>query len=91
MPRYFMHICNGSGFVEDEEGLELPSESVAREAAIRAARDVMANDLRGGDLDLSSFIEVEDGNKQLLFTIHFIDAVNLTSRHTGQAKRSGRS
>ena len=87
MPRYYMHICNGTGFLEDEEGRELPNQAAAREAAIMAARDVMANDLRGGELDLSSFIEVEDENKQLVFTLQFIDAVNLTTRHTGEANR----
>ena len=51
----------------------------------------MANDLRSGELDLSSFIEVEDENKKLLFTIQFIDAVKLTSRHTGEANRLRRS
>ena len=87
MPRYYMHVCNGTGFVEDEEGVELLDEATARQKAIEAARDVMANDLRGGELDLSSFIEVEDKNRQLLFTIQFIDAVNLTTRHTGEANR----
>lgn len=87
MPRYYMHICNGAGFVEDEQGVELADHEAARQRAIEAARDVMANDLRGGELDLSSFIEVEDEAKQLLFTIQFIDAVKLTSRHVGEARR----
>ena len=47
----------------------------------------MANDLRGGELDLSSFIEVENSDRKLLFTVQFIDAVKLTTRHTGQANR----
>ena len=87
MPRYFLHVCNGTGFVEDEEGLELRDEDAARAKAIEAARDVMANDLRGGELDLSSFIEVEDEGRKLLFTVQFIDAVKLTTHHTGEANR----
>lgn len=81
MPRYFMHVCNGSGFVEDQEGVDLPDRDAARAKAIEAARDIMAGDLRKGELDLSSFIEVEDEGRNLLFTLHFTEAVKLTARH----------
>ncbi len=81
MPRFYMHVCNGNGFVEDEEGVELADGDAARAKAIEAARDIMASDLRRGELDLSSFIEVEDEAHGLVFTLHFSDAVKLTSRH----------
>jgi hypothetical protein len=82
MPRFYMHVCNGNGFVEDDEGVELPDEATARTKAIAAARDVMAGDMRKGELDLTSFIEVEDEAKQLLFTLTFADAVTITHRHS---------
>ena len=82
MPRFYMHVCNGNGFAEDEEGRELADAETARSEAIAAVRDVMANDLRGGELDISSFIEVEDENKKLLFTVQFTDAVRITERHS---------
>jgi len=41
---------------------------------------VMASDLREGQLDLNSFIEVEDEAHKLLFTITFGDAVNVIER-----------
>ena len=81
MPRFYMHVCNGNGFVEDQEGVDLPDRDTARSKAVEAARDIMAGDLRKGELDLSSFIEVEDEAHSLLFTLHFSEAVNLTSRH----------
>ena len=81
MPLYYMHVCNGAGFVEDEEGRDLPDDATAHSEAIAAARDIMGADLRNGELDLSSFIEVEDENRKLLFTIHFADAVKIYS-HT---------
>jgi hypothetical protein len=81
MPLFYMHVCNGNGFVEDQEGVELADGDMARVRAIEAARDVMAGDLRRGELDLSSFIEVEDEEHNLLFTLHFSDAVKLTARH----------
>jgi hypothetical protein len=74
-----MHLSNGNGFVEDEEGRELADNEAARTAAITAARDVMASDLRDGHLDLNSFIEIEDGAHKLLFTIAFGDVVKLTT------------
>jgi hypothetical protein len=84
MPRFFMHICNGSGFVEDLEGVELQDERTARASATAAARDVMMGDIRDGRLDLSSFIEVEDEEHKLLFTLTFADAVRVTGRRHGR-------
>jgi hypothetical protein len=40
----------------------------------------MAGDVREGHLDLSSFIEVEDAARILLFTITFADALKLKGR-----------
>jgi hypothetical protein len=78
-----MHICNGTGFLEDEEGVELADEGVARDTAVRNARDVMAGDLRKGEMDLTSFIEVEDENHKLLFILTFADAVQIKAEHLG--------
>lgn len=79
MPLYFFHICNGSGFTEDEEGCTLADNDDARRVAILSARDVMSNDVRDGQLDLASFIEVEDEQRKLLFTLTFAEAVNIKS------------
>jgi len=81
MPRYYFHICNGSGFVEDEEGQELPDLEAARAFAVRSARSIMASDVQRGMLDLSSFIEIEDPQHQLVHTLGFEEAVDLTKRH----------
>ena len=77
MPRFYLHLCDGNGFIEDQEGVELPDEAAARRAAIDGARDVMMGELRNGELDLSSFIEVEDERKTLLFTLTFAEAVQI--------------
>jgi len=81
VPRYYLHICNGSGFVEDEEGQELADDEAARAQAIASARDIMAAEMRTGELDLSSFIEIEDERRSLLFTITFAEAVKIRERH----------
>jgi hypothetical protein len=77
MPRFHFHVCNGTGFVQDEEGQELADIAAARATALVSARDLMAADVRAGELDLASFIEVEDENRQWLFTLMFLDAVDL--------------
>ena len=81
MPRYYFHICNGSGFVEDEEGQELPDLEAARAFAVRSARSIMSSDVQRGMLDLSSFIEIEDPLHQLVHTLGFEEAIDLTKRH----------
>ena len=77
MPRFYFHICDGHGFIEDEEGVNLANEAAARKQAVEAARDVMTGDVREGQLDLTSFIEVEDEAHTLLFTLAFADAVTV--------------
>ena len=83
MPTYYLHMCDGTGFIEDQEGTELPDEAAAREHAVASARDVMAGDMRRGELDLSSFIEVEDAAHKLLFTLSFRDAVAIKNDEAG--------
>lgn len=77
MPRFYFHVCDGAGFVEDEEGRELPDQEAARAEAVKGARGLMADDLQRGTLALSSFVEVEDENHRLLFTISFKDMVDI--------------
>jgi hypothetical protein len=81
MPRYFFHVCNGTGFIEDEEGRDLPDDTAARAAAIGDARSIMASDVQRGQLDLSSFIEVQADGGALVLTLNFTEAVDLTQRH----------
>ncbi len=77
MPLYYLHISDGAGFVEDEEGQQLADDSAARAQAIAAARDIMAAELREGALDLGTFIEVENEKREWLFTITFAEAVTI--------------
>jgi Domain of unknown function (DUF6894) len=77
MPLYYLHVCNGNGFVEDEEGQELADLDAARAAAIHGARDIMSADIRRGELDPASFIEVEDEDHRYLFTLQFSEAIRI--------------
>ncbi len=89
MPRYYLHICNGNGFTEDQEGQDLPSVESAREKAIAGLRDIMADELKGGVMNMASFIEIEDESRQLVETISFHDAVYLETR--GEKRPAGKA
>ena len=77
MPRFYLHICNGDGFIEDEEGQELPDLKAARDEAIRGLRGVMSAELQDGQLNMASFIEIEDDEHHLMMTVQFMDAVDI--------------
>ena len=80
MPLFFFHVCNGNGFTEDEEGRELADEAEARVAALAGARDIMAEEMRSGQLNPASFIEVEDSEHRHLFTLAFSEAYTVGPR-----------
>jgi hypothetical protein len=77
VPLFYLHVCNGNGFIEDEEGHELLDADAARAKATAGARDIMSEEMRGGQLNLASFIEVEDENHVHLFTVTFAEAVDI--------------
>ena len=60
MPRYFFHLRFGQRFVPDEEGIDLPSRSAAREEAMAAVRDLTAKIGGNSRRWASWFIEVGD-------------------------------
>ena len=79
VPRFYFHVCNGSGFTEDDEGSEVADLSEARANAIKGLRDIMASELKRGELNLGSFIEIEDEAHELVMTVPFADAVNVAT------------
>jgi hypothetical protein len=81
VPVFYFHVCNGSGFVEDEQGTDVADVSAAREHAINGLRDLMAQEMRVGQLNVASFVEIEDQNHQLVMTVPFIEAVNVSTQH----------
>jgi hypothetical protein len=80
VPRYFFHVCNGDGFTQDEEGAILPDPAAARRNAIAAARGIMADEMRAGQLNPASFIEIEDEVGKLLFTLQFSEAYEVRQK-----------
>ncbi len=87
MARFYLHVCNGGGFVEDEEGVELPDEQAARKTAILGLRDIMASEMRRGQLNTASFIEIEDEHHQLVMIVPFAEAVEISQQPGGRPPR----
>ena len=79
MPRYYLHICNGSGFTEDEYGHDYADVNDAHAAAVRGIRDIMSEELRKGAINIASFIDIEDEQRQLVKTVSFTEAVAIKS------------
>ena len=88
MPLFFFHVCNGNGFVEDEEGRDLPDEAAARSAALVGARDIMAEEMRAGQLNPASFIEVEDAERQAFVHLALQRRLHGQSDHAALKRRS---
>jgi Domain of unknown function (DUF6894) len=69
MPRYFFHLSFGQRLVPDEEGVELPNRSAAREEALAVVRE-LANPEVGGNAKrwASWFLQVADDEGQFFRT-----------------------
>jgi hypothetical protein len=90
MPRYYFHLCNGSGFTEDHEGSEHPGPTAARTHAIRGLRDIMAGEMQAGELNLGSFIEIENDAHEWVMTVPFEEAVNVSTVKGERGKNAGK-
>lgn len=79
MPHYHLNLHNSTGFIPDCEGLDLPSESAARDEAIRSIRSIVSSEVREGVVDLNGRIEVVDGDGEVLTVVRFADAVRIVA------------
>jgi len=74
MPRYYFHLHNGA-LARDEEGRELPDLEAARQEAIKAARELMGEDIKEGLLRLGHRIEIGDEDGREVLMVPFAEAV----------------
>jgi len=81
VPRFYLHVCDGKVFAEDDEGMEFHDAEAARRQAIVGLRDVMASELKDGQINMAAFVEIEDENHQLIMTVPFLDAVEVLTLH----------
>ena len=77
MSRYFFHVY-GDTVAVDEDGQDLASVTIAREAAVRAAREFAAEEItKRGQVQLRHRIEVEDEQGRPVFTLPFSAAFKI--------------
>ena len=77
MPRYFFNVHNSIGLVEDEEGRDFADLDAARAAALKGAREIIAEDVADGVADLRGRLDVIDAAGVVVLVIKFIEAVEL--------------
>jgi hypothetical protein len=72
MPHYFLHVKDASGVLQDPDGQECDDLAAARQEAIEAARDLMAECLRlGQPLGLSRQMAIGDESAEIISTVPF--------------------
>jgi hypothetical protein len=76
MARFFMHLRDSTDEILDPEGTIMPIDAVAG-AALMAARDCMAGDIKQGRLDLQYRIDVHAEAGNIVHTLQFADAVEI--------------
>lgn len=79
MARYYFHLRDGSDHILDPVGIELTDLEAAVVVALRAARDSLSNDIKGGSLDLRYRIDVENEGGSVVHSLPFRDAFEVTS------------
>ena len=82
MPRFFFHLKDGVTLC-DEEGMTFATVDEARCEALRAAREIMADEVRGGSLTLVDRIEIADEGGNPVSVVTFAEAVRI---YPGAAK-----
>lgn len=74
MPRYFFHVHNGIGLVEDEDGRDLGDLRRVRDEAIKGIRSILSDEVMKGRIDLRGRIEIADETDTVVLIIPFEEA-----------------
>ena len=75
--RFYFNLREGSDYISDEEGLDLPDLDAATDAALRGARDVLAGEVLKGRLPLSTVMEVSDEQGRRVLELPFGQVVSI--------------
>lgn len=75
MTRYFFHICSRTERIEDREGADFDTVQAALAEARLAARELLAEDVRKGQVDETRFCEIADERGQLVARVPFSEAL----------------
>lgn len=76
MTHYFFHICSRTERIVDREGADFDTLEAAVVEARLAAREILAEDLRKGQIDDTRLFEIFDDRGELVARLPFQDALN---------------
>jgi hypothetical protein len=78
MPRFYLHLRDGTDETLDPDGSEFADMEALRRAALAGARDVMGNEVKsGGIMDLRYRIDAENEAGEVVYSLPFKHAVNI--------------
>jgi hypothetical protein len=80
MPMYYFHIRSSDTLVDDLEGSELADVAKAYDEAAEAARELLAESVRKGDVIDDHEFELCDEHGTEVFTIPFVKLLRFPSR-----------
>jgi hypothetical protein len=75
MAMFYFHIQRGDLLVEDQEGSDLADLAEAREEALEAARDILAEAIRSGNDWAEKAFVITDVQGRRLMTMPMTDAM----------------
>ncbi len=75
VPQFYLNVCDGGHRQFDPTAYEFPTLKDARDAAIIAARDVLAHQPRGSRDIASKHIEIADAEGHTLATVPVRDVL----------------
>ncbi|MCO5732852.1 hypothetical protein [Rhizobium sp. SSA_523] len=71
MPRYFFHLCDEGALDQDEEGTDLPNDDIAFQEAVLAAREMVSEEVRGGNVIHDRVFVVVSWDGRTVFSFPF--------------------
>jgi hypothetical protein len=75
MSRFYFHVRSGEGIATDDEGTECASVEAAREEALAAARELLADAIKASKDVMADCFIVADANGKELMVLPFSEAL----------------
>ena len=69
MPRYYINFQHGDQVAKDDEGQDLPGLEEARAAALVSAREILADNVKGGAKNPLQAVIITDESGREIMTI----------------------
>lgn len=77
MPKFFMHLRDGSEEALDPDGRDYDDLEALRAVVLLNARDCMSGDMLGGIIDLRFRIDAEDEDGKIVYSLPFKHAFSI--------------